>query len=142
MNIEDVDIKTLIPQREPIIMVSKLIYANKTCATTILNINDDNIFVDKDEFNESGMIENIAQTAAALNGYNTLSSNGSVKLGYIGAIKNLSIFKLAKVNSIIETSVVLENQIMNVDILKGTIKQDNSVICECEMRVFLQDELS
>ncbi len=67
--ISDIDIESLIPQREPMLMVSGLCSASDKSITTWFQVEPGNIFVEKGKFRESGLIENIAQTAAALNGY-------------------------------------------------------------------------
>ncbi len=139
MNIEDIDIKELIPQREPVVMVGKLLRATEKSVTTALEISATNIFCQNGYFQECGLIENIAQTAAALNGYAALLKSAKVKLGYIGAVKNLVIHTLPAVNSVIETTVSLENQVLNVDIIKGVIRQNNSVVAECEMKIFVDE---
>lgn len=139
MKIEKVNITDLIPQRAPMVMLSNLLKFTDNSATTCLNIKDDNIFCTNGLFHECGLIENIAQTAAAMNGYATLMKNEKVKLGYIGAVKNLRIYKLPEVNSTIKTTVSLQNKVMNVDIIKGIIMQEDSVIAECEMKIFLEE---
>jgi len=139
MNIEEIDIKELIPQREPIVMVGKLLSATENSVTTALELSEDNIFCQNGFFQECGLIENIAQTAAALNGYAAFLQNDAVKLGYIGAVKNLVVHALPAVNSEIETTVSLENRVLNVDIIKGVIKQNGNVLAECEMKIFVEE---
>jgi 3-hydroxymyristoyl/3-hydroxydecanoyl-(acyl carrier protein) dehydratase len=139
MIIDEINIKELIPQREPVVMVTKLLSATENSVTTALQLEEDNIFCQNGFFQECGLIENIAQTAAALNGYAALLQNQSVKLGYIGAVKNLVVHALPAVNSVIETTVSLENRVLNVDIIKGIIKQNDSVIAECEMKIFVEE---
>ncbi len=82
----------------------------------------------------------MAQTAAAMTGFHALANNTEVKRGYIGAIKNLKIYNLPKTNSTIETTIIIENQVMNVHIVKGKIIQEREIIAECEMRIFLDEQ--
>ncbi len=139
MKTEKINITDLIPQREPMVMLSNLLKFTDNSATTCLNITDDNIFCNNGVFQESGLIENIAQTAAAMNGYAALMKKEKVKLGFIGAVKNLNIYKLPEVNSTIKTTVSIQNKVMNVDIIKGVVMQEDSVIAECEMKIFLDE---
>lgn len=133
------EIKRYIPQREPIIMVSELVSASEKEAITELFITDNNIFCNNDGFlDESGIIENIAQTAAALTGYNTISNNQEVKKGFIGSVNKLKIYNLPKSKQKIETKVIVENIVMDVHIIKGYVKQNNKEIAECEMKIFLE----
>ena len=133
------NITSYIPQREPIVMISSLLEVNSKGAKSSFFIKEDNIFNNRGFFDESGIIENIAQTAAAMTGYNAVEKNIEVKKGFIGSINNLRIIKLVKVNSEIETNVTIENVVMGVHIIKGSVKQASDLVAECEMKIFLEE---
>jgi len=128
-----------IPQRPPMVMVDKIISAVDGITITSFEIKHDNIFVENGLIKEPGIIENIAQTAAAGVGYICKLNNTKVPLGYIGAIKNLSINFLPKIGSVIETTVKVEYQVMNATIVKGTVHEDGKIVAEGEMKIFLQE---
>lgn len=132
------DISELIPQKAPFVMVDKLIDIEKHSATSSFKILKDNLFIKDGRFQECGLIENIAQTAAAMSGYNNRLSGKAAEIGFLGAVKNLQIYKLPDVDSCLTTVVTLKNQVMNVNLIKGLIRQGNSLIAECEMKVFLE----
>ena len=128
-----------IPQREPIIMVSEICEVKDKEAHTKFSFTDDNIFCDGAYLQESGIIENIAQTAAAMSGFNAIKNNEEVRRGFIGSVNNLKIFNLPKLGIEIETEVKVENQIMKVHIIKGIIRQNNIIMAACEMNIFLEE---
>ncbi len=132
-------VKKYIPQREPFIMISRLASVSDNTASSILNITNENIFIKDGYFYEAGIIENIAQTAAAMTGYHAIANNNEVKRGYLGAIKNLKINNLPKVNSQIKTTITIENAVMNVIIILGKVVQKGNIIAECEMKIFLEE---
>jgi len=66
---QQIPILKLIPQRPPFVMVGELIEYNETGFTSTFSIDADNIFVKNGRFTEEGILENIAQTAAAGAGY-------------------------------------------------------------------------
>lgn len=127
-----------IPQRAPIVMIDALKSADEEHATTSLTILDENIFVENGVLKEPGLIENIAQTAAAQVGYVSKQKNIPVPIGYIAAIRHLEISKLPEVGSTIETTIIRKNQIMDIILIEGTTSQLNEVICKCEMRVYIK----
>lgn len=127
-----------IPQRAPIVMIDVLKNADEEHATTSLVVMDDNIFVENGVLKEPGLIENIAQTAAAQVGYLSKQNNTPVPLGYIAAIRHLEISKLPEVGSTILTTIIRKNQIMDIILIEGTTSLLNEVICKCEMRVFIK----
>jgi predicted hotdog family 3-hydroxylacyl-ACP dehydratase len=137
--IDRFDILELIPQRAPFVMITELMDVREQSATSSFRILEDNIFVKDGQFQESGLIENIAQTAAAMSGYKAKKSGKAAEIGFLGGVKNLRIYYLPAVDTNLATEVTLENQVMNVNLLKGFIRQEDKLVAECEMKVFLID---
>ena len=76
MNFTDLDVKALIPQKPPFIMIDRLVHFDEVFTRTEFKIVPDNIFVEGGKLLESGLVENIAQTCAARLGYiNTIIMN-------------------------------------------------------------------
>ncbi len=85
------DILPYIPQRPPFVMVQTLEHSDGEGAATRFTVTEDNILVEAGVFKEPGLVENMAQTAAAGTGYRYYHSGERVPVGFIGAIKNLKI---------------------------------------------------
>lgn len=131
------NIISLIPQRAPFVMVDRLLSSDEQGAKTSLSISSGNIFVEKGRFTEPGLVENIAQTAAARIGYICRSENKPVPVGYIGAVQNLQIHSLPEEGTDIETEIVIKNHVFNVTVIAGTVRAKDTVIAECEMKIFI-----
>jgi predicted hotdog family 3-hydroxylacyl-ACP dehydratase len=125
-----------LPQRAPIQMVHNLLQVSESHAITELMIAPDNFFVIKGKFSEPGLIENIAQTAAAHAGYYYISQNLEVPLGFIAAIRNLNIHDCPAFTSTITTTVTITNKVLDITIVEGVVRQDDKILCTCEMRIF------
>lgn len=136
----DENILDLIPQKTPFVMVANLLYADDKITQTNFTIKEENIFLEKGKFSEAGLIENMAQTAAAGAGYNSKRNNKPVQIGYIGSVKNLEIFSLPKINDEIITEITVENQLFNVTIISGKIWCDETLVAQCEMKIFLDEK--
>ncbi|MCX6297407.1 MAG: hypothetical protein NTX97_15380 [Bacteroidetes bacterium] len=67
--LEGVSISLLIPQKPPFEMVDKLWYNDDSKTISGFSIKENNIFCENGFFSESGIVENIAQTAALRVGY-------------------------------------------------------------------------
>src|SRR5690349_15285664 len=102
---QQIDILSLIPQRPPFVMVGALIHYDEKVTRTSFTIREDNILVENGRFTEPGLVENIAQTAAARAGYISISENMPVQVGYIGSVKDLKIYDLPIVNDELETEI-------------------------------------
>ncbi len=133
------DIKLLIPQREPIIMIDKIIgHSNEKTSTSFI-IKETNIFVEDGFFRSSGLIEHIAQSSAARMGMETINQGKKPFLGYIASIKNLSINRLPEVGETILTDIIQTNQINNIIVIRGESKIDDIVVSNCELKVFIEE---
>jgi predicted hotdog family 3-hydroxylacyl-ACP dehydratase len=136
MNFKDIDVKTLIPQQPPFVMIDRLVHFDPVFTKTEFEIRPDCIFVENDLLLEAGLLENIAQTCAARLGYiNKIILKGVVRLGFIGAMKSLSINNLPKVNSTLETTIEVVNEVFNITLVNATTLCSGEVLVTCEMKI-------
>ena len=131
------NIETLIPQRPPFVMIDKLLSFSENTTTTGFSIKEDNIFVENSLFKEPGLIENIAQTAAARAGYVSQTENKPVLVGYSGAISSLQVFLLPKTGDELITEITIENQIFDVTLISGKITCNGQPVAQCKMKIFI-----
>ena len=129
-----------IPQRDPFIVVHEILQATDEFAVTQFEVLSENIFVTNGLFREPGLLENIAQTAAAQMGYACKKKGLRVPLGYIANIKNLKVFCLPPVSSVLNTSVKVTNHVMGVIFLDGIVRLDEAIVCQCELRIFVEQQ--
>jgi len=141
MEIKDIDILTLIPQRRPFVLVDRLLSFNEIESSTDLVIREDNLFCKDGMFLETGIMENIAQTCAARIGYiNMYHKNESVKIGVIGSIKDLIITKLPEVGSRLITKVKVISEVFAITLVEAEVYNNDELIAKCEMKISLTDK--
>lgn len=138
MTVNAENITSLIPQREPFVMIDNLLHDDEVRTNTDFTIRAENIFVSGNELSAAALVENIAQTAAAGAGYKAISEDSPVLVGFIGAIKNLEIGDLPKIGDVLETETKLVNTVFNVSIVEGVVTCNGRKIASCEMKIFLQ----
>ena len=141
MNLEEIDIHTLLPQQEPFVMVGRLTHFDVEKTVTRTTVKPDNIFVDNGFFTSSGIIENIAQTCAARIGYvNKYILRKGIQLGFIGAIRNLRLHRLPAAGQEIETAIVTVEEVFGMTLVTATVKSgDNDIIAECELKIAVSE---
>ncbi len=127
-----------IPQKPPIVMIDAIVSCDDISVTTQLEIRSDNIFVQDNFLQEPGVIENMAQTAAAKAGYEAKKQNAEPFLGFIGAIKDLKIFALPKVNDVLTTTVTVKMDVMGITLIGAVSHCNETKIAECEMKIVIQ----
>jgi predicted hotdog family 3-hydroxylacyl-ACP dehydratase len=135
MNPHDYNVLDLIPQRPPLQMIDKLLFADERSAKGSLYLDANNLFCENGIFRESGLMEFIAQTAAAFTGYRHKIKGSLVKEGYIGAIRNLEISELPPENAEIQSEILVENEIIGYTIVTGKVYFEDRCIATCEMRI-------
>ncbi len=131
------NIQTFIPQRPPFVMVDEVLSSDETITRSKFLITQDNVLVENGFLREPGLVENIAQTAAARAGYISKNENKPVRLGYIGSIRNLEINGLPKINDEIITEITIEKQIFDVSVISGKITCNDAILAHCEMKIFI-----
>jgi predicted hotdog family 3-hydroxylacyl-ACP dehydratase len=137
-NIEE-NILDMIPQKPPFVMIDKLLYSDAAVTRTAFRVKEDNIFIEYGEFCAPGLVENIAQTAAARAGYLASIDSRPATGGYIATVKNLEIFALPRIDDELVTEVAIEKQIFDVTVISGTILCNNELMARCEMKIFNKD---
>ena len=140
MEIKDIDILTLIPQRRPFVMIDRLLSFDEIESSTDFVIKEDNIFCKDGLFLETGIMENIAQTCAARIGYININNNESVKIGVIGSIKDLIITKLPKVGATLLTKVKVLSEVFAITLVEAEVYDNDELIAKCEMKISLTDK--
>jgi predicted hotdog family 3-hydroxylacyl-ACP dehydratase len=133
----ETEILDYIPQKQPMVMVGKLLRVDGKRTVTSLTIGKENLFCEEGIFSEAGLIENIAQTAAAGAGYRSLLKNESPLPGFIGGIKNLVIHSLPITGDHLITEVVVEHEVFNATVITGKSSVNDRLVIECEMKIFI-----
>ncbi|MCM1177105.1 MAG: hypothetical protein NC308_07130 [Clostridium sp.] len=130
----------LIPQRPPIVMVDTLYSATDTEAETGLHIKEDNVFVREGCLREPGLIEHVAQSAAAFAGYGTFRQGLPPKLGFIGEIKQFRIDRLPQAGEEMHTYLQILGEAAGITLLSATVKSGDTAIATCRMKIFIKED--
>ena len=119
------------------VMVDRIVEILENSTVTSFCIREDNIFCERGEFREPGLIENMAQTAAAGVGSKPGITQGAPPMGFIGGIRNLKINRFPKVGDVIRTRVTVLHQVFDATIAQGEVFLDQQLIAACELKIFL-----
>ena len=136
------DIKNLIPQRSPIMMVDELLEAHDDIARTSLNIRDDNFFLESDgAIAEPGVIEHIAQSASAFAGYNAMQAGATEPpVGYIGEVKRFRLNRRPVKCETLVTTITMGPTVNGVTIITGETVSGEETIATTQMKIYVAGE--
>lgn len=131
------DILTLLPQRPPMVMVDRLLHCDPVLTETELTIRPDNIMVEDGHLAEIGLLENVAQTCAARMGYINLSSGKEVRVGVIGALRDMEIHARPKVGSTITTRIEVSDEVFGMTLAKAESRCDDTILVSGTIKIAL-----
>ena len=129
------DNTTLLPQGPPFILVDKLLFSDEHVSRTSFRITAESPLVDQGRFTEGGLLENIAQTAAAGSGYHALRTGGAVAAGFIVSVTNFIITALPEVGEELLTEITVQLRIPDIIVISGMVNCNGGVIATCEMKI-------
>lgn len=131
------NITAYIPQRTPIVMISGILEVKDNITRTGLQIETNNLFVEDGVLKSPGLLENMAQTAAARVGYVALQDNTPVPIGFIGAVKDFEVFEFPPAGSFIETTTEIQSQVFNATMVAAKVTLNGKVMAQCELKIFI-----
>ncbi|KGO96109.1 FabZ [Flavobacterium enshiense DK69] len=134
---DKVFVGNLIPQKFPFVMVDKLLSFSENEVIAGLTVTEDNIFVSGDLFQESGVIEHMAQSVALYTGYQFYLKNEQAPTGYIGSIKSIEITTLPKLGDTLVTTVNVLHEFMGVTLVDIVTKVNDNEIARGQMKTVL-----
>jgi 3-hydroxymyristoyl/3-hydroxydecanoyl-(acyl carrier protein) dehydratase len=136
----------LIPQRPPMVMVDRLLHCDESRAVTALKIRENMLFSDNGHFSAAGMIENMAQTAAARVGWlmkeKKAGENEKAPVGVIGSVKNFRLYFNPLVGSDLLTTIRVDHEMGMATIVTGKVEVEGQLAAEAELQIFLTDDQS
>ena len=112
----------LIPQRPPIVMVDSFFGIEENCSYSGLTITSDNIFCEAGKLQEPGVIEHIAQSAAARIGFIYTRQGAQVPLGFIGSVDKLKIYNLPEVGIKLFTEITVVQEVFDITLVSAQVK--------------------
>ncbi|MHC8947565.1 hypothetical protein [Sphingobacterium hungaricum] len=131
------DITTLIPQRQPMVMVDSIVEYSEKQVISSFTLVEGNLFIQNNQFLESGLIEHMAQSVALHTGYFYFLKNETPPTGYIGTVQSLDIFHLPKLHSSLRTTVDIVEEFMGVTLVEISVKVDNLLIAKGKMKTVI-----
>jgi predicted hotdog family 3-hydroxylacyl-ACP dehydratase len=139
MSFEILNAAEFIPQKPPFVLVDKLLYADEKSSRCSFIIPEGNVFVAEGFYSTAGLVESMAQTAAAGTGYLSRKENKPVSLGYIGAVQKLEVFDWPPANAEISMTINLLTNILQVSLVSGTVHCREKILASCEMKIFISN---
>ncbi|MDE6296767.1 MAG: pseudouridylate synthase [Muribaculaceae bacterium] len=141
--IREIDIRELLPQQEPFIMVDRLTAYDERLTSTEFKIKENNIFVEGGLFSAEGILENIAQTCAARIGYiNKYILHCGINIGFIGAVKGFHVHHNVNTGDLIYTTIKVREEVFGLTLADAEVRLNGSegeIVATSEMKIAVKE---
>ncbi len=136
------DIKDLLLQRAPILMVDALTDFSGDEAHTSFVVSSGNYFLGADGSLEAvGLIEHIAQSASAFAGYKAkLSGKKNPPMGYIGEVKNFRCCRCVQTGDELRTTIRMGEEINGISLLSGETRVGDELAAQTQMKIYIKPD--
>lgn len=147
-NVKQLDISNFLPHRAPFLMVDKVLSIDDEHVETSFTIKSSNILVENNCLTEVGLIENAAQTCSSIVGKSffdddDLTGERTKLIGFISAIKKVTLISLPKVDDTITTKAVLQSRLdtdaYSICTLQCVISCEDKELLSCKLNLVIQE---
>ncbi|MBB4117973.1 putative hotdog family 3-hydroxylacyl-ACP dehydratase [Mesonia hippocampi] len=144
--ISAIEIRNFLPHRAPMLMVDLITNISEDYVETTFCIPEDCIFIAKKRLAEAGLIENAAQTCAAIvaQNYFTPEKTDVKVIGFIGGIKKLIIKALPLANQTLVSKAKLISKMNTEDftlcLIACEVFAENKLLLETQMNLFIKEQ--
>lgn len=140
IRLEHIDVTELLPQRPPFVLIDRLTGYDDRTATTVLEVRAGNVFVEDGLLDACAYVEIIAQTCAARLGYvNKYIYQRDVCIGVIGAVRNLTVVRPARVGETLTTTICVRGEVMSLTLVDATVRVGEETVCTAEMKIAVEE---
>lgn len=143
MDVRKIDVKELLPQVSPFVMVDKIERFTESEIESSFLVKEENIFIEGDYLSIGGIVENMAQTCALRLGYLSKYINKrEIDLGFIGAVNNCKIEKYPVIGDVLKTCVTVKEEIFNITLINSEIYVNNELLVSTEMKIAIPNSFN
>jgi predicted hotdog family 3-hydroxylacyl-ACP dehydratase len=122
-------------------MIDRLIDVKDHGGTAEAEVTSDNVMLDENgQLDPLAAAEMIAQTYAAVKGYDVRLSGKPVKQGFLVGIRKIQFLKLVFVGDLLRINVDTVGAISGFAVVKGQVTRNQEVIAEGEIKLWIQSE--
>ncbi len=140
METTNINIQDYLPHREPMLMVDAILELCHEKVITTFKIHENNIFLRHNQLQESGLVENMAQTCSSIVGQSFFENDNATKIiGFITSIKKINIFSLPNLGTEIITKATLVSQYENICNVSCETFCNDELLGNAEINLFIQE---
>lgn len=132
-----VDVRQLLPQQDPFVMVGRMVHFDPMTTTTETPIEASCLFVDTDGLlSAEGMVEAVAQTCAVRIGYvGKYIEHRPLAIGVVGAVSGLKVNGRPRVGDVITTTITVREELFGITLITGVVSSQGQPLLTTSMKL-------
>ena len=137
----DIDVKDILPQREPFLFVDRLVHYDERETVTEFTVPAEHLLVKDGYLTAPGILENMAQSSAARIGYLCkYILHVPVRIGYIGAIRKFRMHRLPAVGDTLTTTILFREDVFGISLVDAVVRVGDDMIAEASLKTALGEK--
>lgn len=133
------EVLALLPQRPPMVMVDRFYGIEDGVSRAGLLVQPENIFCADGHLQAAGLIEHVAQSAAARVGYLFSREGQPVPLGFIGSVEKFDIHSLPCEGCLITTSITIVQEVFDITLIAAEVHDEQqNLLAAGRMKIYLK----
>ena len=137
--LQSLTMQTVIPQRPPFILVDTVEDFDIDLTATGFTVREGDLFTEDGHLSAAGLVENVAQTCAVRMGCINYLNHRTIKIGYIGAVRDMRFLRLPKVSETLMTSIRVREEIFQMTLVDAEVRVGDEVVATAEMKIAISE---
>lgn len=134
------EIVSLIPQRDPIVLVDRFYGMDEEGSYTALKVRPFTLFCPDGKLDECGLTEHIAQSAAVRVGYLYRNRGEKIPTGFIGSVDKMNYYALPETGDELHTCIRVEQEVFDITLISAEVWVGEKRIADGRLKIFLKKE--
>jgi len=131
-------IENLIPQRAPVVVVGALLSYSEWGAETSYVVEEDSWYSVNGHIDEQGIMEHVAQSAAAWGGYPGYLQGKMPKLGYVAEFSKFEILRMPGIGSELRTTLTSLGSAAGVTLMEAETVSGGKIVAHGKLKIYLE----
>ena len=141
MAFEPVPAKDVLLQQPPFVFIDRIVHYDDSVTGIQYRVPETGLLVEDGSLCASGMMEHMAQSMAAREGYvSRYILHIPIRLGMLGQIKNFSLYRHARSGELLETTVRLTHEMMGISLAEITVCCQGETVAEAIIKTVITNE--
>lgn len=133
-----VEAERLVPHREPMLLIDRLVSCSGEGGTVEANVRADNPFIGPSgELEPLAAVELLAQAFAACKGYADLASRSGPGKGFLVGVRKVATYSAVRVGDVLSVSVAAKGEFDGFAVVEGEVRRAGALVATGSLKLWV-----